>query len=150
MSPYFTSVLLYFLVLRDHWLKYILSVENWVPPKRVLEVCEWCCTFFIIPNVQTQSNRVCNFQIILLLWMLHTLYSVIGKVVLRWIRRAWIRDTIAYCTNRLSFRIVYCVWPPRTPVIYFRREVDTVRNTGFVKFPQQTLSYCWKRRLTQY
>jgi hypothetical protein len=26
--------------------------------------------------------------------------------------------------------------PPRTPVIYFRREVDTVRNTGFVKFPQ--------------
>jgi hypothetical protein len=55
-----------FLVLRDHWFcTALLGVENWVR-LRPLQAGVRDVAFFIILPVQTQSNLVCSFRVILL------------------------------------------------------------------------------------
>jgi hypothetical protein len=59
----------------------LLSVENWVPLKPVL----WACGMlhlFIISHVQTQSNQVCNFHVILL-WLMLLMDHFVSRLLNR-------------------------------------------------------------------
>jgi hypothetical protein len=55
----------------------LFSVENWVPLKPVPGGGAWGM-LFIIPHVQTQSNRVCN-SCVILLWLMLPRYHFVSR-----------------------------------------------------------------------
>jgi hypothetical protein len=60
----------------------LLSVESWVPLKPVLGGVKDEELFFIIPHVQIQSNRICNFHVILLYLLLRWITSLPDDLVI--------------------------------------------------------------------
>jgi hypothetical protein len=91
----FHMLLLDCLVMND--LSSTFSVENWVPLKPMLGGVRDVALFHY-PHAQTQSNRVCNFRIILLLLMLrrdHTFFpDICSTLVLK-------QSIVAYNTLKI-------------------------------------------------